>query len=206
MRKIITLLFLTAVLAIPTQAQALILDINDDFRFTVTGNGGGRAIGFQANQDFHLDAFGIMGDLYTQSYDVVLYSSVDGASAGGVLDTWTAPITGVGFGWYDISTDYDIVNDNYYVLNWRRTDGDIDMANTIEYHNDQNLPTDLGLIELIEGFNGNDAENPDNALHPRSRLTYSIESDDPSNVIPEPATMLLFGSGLAGAFLRRKFS
>ena len=63
-----------------------------NYNATGDGEGSGRAIGFQADSDFKLNGVSIMGDLFKQSFDVVIYASADGHTAGSVLATFSATV------------------------------------------------------------------------------------------------------------------
>ena len=54
-----------------------------------------------------------------------------------------------------------------------------------------------GIIDEVRIYN--------NALT-QNEILRDMNSDSKSPVVPEPATMFLFGSGLLGAFIRRKFA
>ncbi len=129
------------------------------------GEGGGRAIGFQADEDFDLNALSIKGDLLNMSFDVVIYDSPDGHSAGSVLATFSGTAGGTGDGWNTVPVSFQFTAGNYYVVNWRpSTPGS--WANTLDYYNDDGLPFAVGPVTILEGYSGFDAETPSNFLHP----------------------------------------
>ena len=136
-----------------------------NFYGTQGGAGAGRAIGFQADQDFELNAVSIKGNLVSQSFDVVIYDSPDGHTAGTVLATFNGTTGGTGYGWNTIPVSYQFTAGNYYVVNWRPTAPGV-WANNIDFYNDDGLPFAVGPVNILEGFEGANAENAFNFLHP----------------------------------------
>lgn len=182
-------------------AYSIPLEVNSG-TFAWTGNGGfeggGRGQGIYANEDFTVSSIGIFGDLKSELFDIVIYSSINGSDTVSILKTVTELEGGTGNTWNDIAIDFTFDAGNYYVVNWRPNDmGHSDWVNTIDYYDDYALPTNLGPLTLVDGLAGTNAEDPKNVLHPNMR--YDITP------IPEPATMFLFGTGLVG-FLGTRLS
>ncbi len=186
----------------PLSANATIIDAHGPIFWGVTsGVGTGRAQGFVADSDFSVSGIGIYGDLISQSFDIVVYSSTDGYSAGAILATASDTVGGTGMGWNDIALDFDFIMGNFYVVNWRPTALSSGWG-SIEYYRDNNggLPHTVGPLTLLEGFEGYNAQNADNYLHPRLRYMTSM-------AVPQPEIFGLFLLGLFGfGLLRRKHS
>lgn len=136
--------------------------------------GGGRAIGFRADRDFRLNAVSIKATLIEQSFDVVIYESTDGHTAGSVLATYSATTGGTGFDWNVVPVSYKFKNGNYYVVNWRPT-SPVNWADTVEYYNDSGLPFSTGPVTIVEGYAGADP-SAGNAFHPHLSFCISGES------------------------------
>ena len=134
------------------------------------GPGAGRAIGFQADEDFTISSVGILGELYYQSFDVVIYDSPDGHTAGSVLYSTSYATGGTGYGWNDMPVSFSFSAGNFYVLNWRPSDCNYDWVVGLEYYNDSGLPFDAGPLTILEGIEGCDAENYTNFLHINFRI------------------------------------
>ena len=155
-----------------------------NFWGTLDGEGGGRAIGFQADEDFNLNAVGIMGDLVEQSFDVVIYDSPDGHSAGSVLATFSATSGGTGFGWNAIPVAFTFTAGNFYVVNWRPSGGGGNWASLLDYYHDSGLPHTVGPLTILEGLEGFNAQNPGNVLHPH--LSFCIGGDCTVAILGSP--------------------
>jgi hypothetical protein len=60
---------------------------------------------------------------------------------------------------------------NFYVVNWRPTNtGSWATVPGLYYQNDAGLPYAVGPVNIVEGFEGRNAESPGNILHPRLRF------------------------------------
>ena len=142
--------------------------------------GTGRAIGFQADEDFTITSVGITAALLYESFDVVIYDSPDGHSAGAVLYATSGMTGGTGFGWNDLAATFSFNAGQYYVVNWRPTDGgssDWVEPPGVDYYHDNGLPYTTGPITIVEGFEGFDADNAANLYHPFLRFCVQGECD-----------------------------
>lgn len=191
------LLIMIALAFLPLQSNAAFVDFNSGIGgFSSTGGeSNGRGISFQAISDFSISSFGIFGDLNNESFDVQVYSSIDGSQTNGVLASTTAFSGGTGNGWNDIAINFSFDANSYYVLNWRPTDGVADWSTSLDYFNDATLPVDIaGLATLIDGVAGFDATSFGNTVHARFRINTDLSE------IPVPAAVWLFATALLGLF------
>lgn len=131
----------------------------------LAGPGTGRAIGFSVDSYVTISSVGILGDLVAQSFDVVIYDSPDGHSAGSELYSTTYYTGGTGYGWNDMPVSFTFAAGDFYVVNWRPNDGNSSWAYGLEYYDDAGLPWTVGPVTILEGIEGYDADNPDNFLH-----------------------------------------
>ena len=178
------LLILTIVIALSfTTVRAEFIEVNSgQFSFTGTGGfeGGGRGHGFRADADFIIDSVGIFADLVPKSFEVVIYSSLNGSDTTGLLARSSAFAGGTGTGWHDIDINFSFNANEFYIVNWRPSDlGEDNWLNSIDYYSDSSLPQTIGPLTLIDGIEGTNAETPENLVHPTLRY----------NVVPEPATI-----------------
>lgn len=168
---------------------------------TSDGEGAGRAIGFQADTDFKLNAVSIMGDLTKQSFDVVIYSSTDGHTAGGVLATFSATVGGTGLDWNTVPVAFDFVEGNFYFVNWRPSASG-NWATSIDYYLDTGLPFSVGPLTILEGVSGANAEES-NTYHPHFKFLTGADCNCQDNDLATPSfhsTGGFVGSGRAMGF------
>jgi hypothetical protein len=87
------------------------------------GEGTGRATGFKADSDLTIESVGVHADLKNEPFDFVIYDSSDGHSAGVQLYSVSHVMGGVGLGWNDAPVSFTFEAGNFYVLNFRPSDG-----------------------------------------------------------------------------------
>ena len=184
---------------LPLSANATVIDVHSTSSYGVVGGvAQGRAQGILVNSNFSVSAIGIYGNLVAQSFDIVVYSSINGHSAGSVLASASALAGGTGLGWNNIAFNFNFLAGNYYVVNWRPTAVNSNWG-SLDYYRDNVLPQIVGPLTLVEGFSGFSAIGAANTLHPR--LGYVTGVSD----VPEPAMFSLLLLGLVGfGIFRRK--
>ena len=194
------ILILLSALLLSSNVNAALVDLNSgSFYSTIGGVGTGRGVSFKADSNFSISSLGLRGDLVAQSFDVLIYSSTDGNQVNSVLASASSVVGGTGLGWNDININYSFNAGSYYAFNWRPTNGNSSWG-TIDYYRDNALPTSIGsLLTLINGFEGFNATNFSNSLHPNLRINTSV------NAVPIPAAAFMFVPALLGFMgLRRK--
>ncbi len=154
------------------------------FAYTTGGEGGGRAIGFQADSDFKLNAVSIMGDLLEKAFEVVIYASADGSTVGSVLATFSATVGGTGYGWNTVPVAYDFEEGGFYIVNWRPVTPSDDWATSIDYYNDTGLPDTIGPLTVLDGLSG--ADPGGNTLHPHFKFLTGADCNCQDNDLATP--------------------
>jgi hypothetical protein len=122
-----------------------------------------------------------MAALTYESFDVVIYDSPNGHTAGSVLYSTSDTTGGSGYGWNDMAVNFTFTAGDYYVVNWRPTDGgssDWVVSPGLDYYHDDGLPYTVGPITIVEGFEGFNAEDPTNFLHPHLRFCVGTVPQD----------------------------
>jgi hypothetical protein len=188
-------------------ANADLIEVHSDTAYTGGGGPGtGRAQGFQALDTFSITSIGIEANLISQLYDTVIYASTNGSDVGAELYSQAATLGGGGFGWYDMLVNFAFNANDYYVVNWRPSNGSGNWVTAsgggpgnpgIQYYQDFDLPVIDGPFRLIEGFEGYNPRSG-NSLH--ASMRYNVGTMD----VPEPGTLALFGIGLFGMGLARR--
>jgi hypothetical protein len=177
------------------------LELNPNVNKLVTGGPGtGRAIYLLANQDVPLKSVGILGDLFSMSYDVVIYEGLGQGnnSVGAQLAIATATAGGIGFDWNDINISYTLQAGEEYIINWRPSDGSSSWTNALCYwtnwgDNGTLDDVNLGAVTIMDGREGFDSgSGTSNVFAPFLRL----------GIVPGPGALALLG--LAGACANRR--
>jgi hypothetical protein len=206
-------LFVIAVLtlATPGYAATITLDAGPMFspNYDYGGMGSGRAFGFAADEDFTISSLGFdLGILQTDAtlYRYDIFGSSNGHVADGALLASTTFTLAASTGYQDRALAFAFNAGDFYVINFRRVDG-FALGDNLGTHyswesinNTTFVPHDYGILTMLEGFEGATPNNS-NPLIPWARMSYETAEVQP---VPEPATLILLGSGLAGAAIRNR--
>lgn len=161
------------------------------------GPGDGRALGIRADTDFSLTSLGFFGDLESETWEAVLYSSTNGSDTTGVLASSSAVVGGGGLGWYDIGLTHSLTAGSFYVVHWLPQDGSFSLgAAGYHFFPDSTLPVSVGggALTVLDGAEGGSGGlSFGNSVHARMRVN-GITS------VPEPAIASLLALGVLGIF------
>lgn len=179
--------FSTLILALAgftVSAQAQVIDLDSGDSYFGGGPGNGRALGIQALENVEVSALGIYGDLASESYDVIIWSSTDGSQVGSILAQSSGASGGTGLGWNDLPISYTLQAGQYYVLHWQPTVLNNAWTSNVEYQFDSNLEFTVGPIRMLDGADGHSASsvNFGNVLHPHLRIGGDVVVEDATPV------------------------
>ncbi len=154
------------------------------------GPGTGRSIYLTADEDLLVTEIGILGDLVSQSFDVVVYRGAGvNAAPGPVVATASAVRGGGGFGWNDIPLNVKLYGGSDYIVHWRPTTSNTTWTTNLQYWpnwgNDPNDDVDLGPLTIRDGREGFDSQSFSNSYAPHMRLNLEQCTDLDARVAPQ---------------------
>lgn len=194
-----------------SSAQASLLNLNPGTTlFADSGPFGhnGRGVIFRAEEDFAMTSLGM--DLQfpgTLDFAVDVYN-VSGTTRGALVSsTPYSSLTDDGSAFFTLAHNQNFSQNNIYELMFRFSDPGVIFPH-YNFNNSSLTPANgfsVGSELLV--LDGSDFASSGfgNQWLANFELTTTTTSSS-NNAIPEPATMLLVGFGMAGAFVRRRFS
>jgi hypothetical protein len=180
------------------------------------GSDSDRSVVFDVLVPFSISSAGIRFDPLTggaTELTVSIYQSGlnaefsnGGADHGSLLGTASTAITDVGLAFYDVPIAFAFAAGSRYDLAFTvngRTGWGYDINNLEFYNYNFAVPggpyTAGGLVSVVDGASHPDTGNYNNTVMPHARFDGAA-----GPVVPEPASLLLFGTGLAGLRVWRK--
>jgi hypothetical protein len=144
-----------------SHANASIIEMDKGTLYTTTynygGMGSGRGIGFNVNESFQMSflgmKLGVKSSAVGKSYKFDIYSSVDGRTAGSLLDSKSFNLT-VSEGWFDVAFNYVFKAGSSYVINFTGVDGALSSGLGTIYSWEPSSHFNYGKLSTVEGFEG----------------------------------------------------
>lgn len=188
-----------------SHANASIIEMDKGTLYTsnydYSGMGSGRGIGFNVNESFQMSflgmKLGVRSNAVGKSYKFDIYSSVDGRTAGSLLDSKSFNLT-VSEGWFDVAFNFMFKAGSSYVINFTGVDGSLSSGLGTIYSWEPSSHFNYGKLSTVEGFEGAFPNNS-NPLSAHFRINTNAMS------VSAPSSMALLGPCLVGfGLLRRK--
>jgi hypothetical protein len=187
-------------------ANASLIEMDKGTLYTANydygGMGTGRGIGFNVNESFQMTflgmKLGVKSSAVAKSYKFDIYSSVDGHTAGSLLDSKSFNLS-VSEGWFDVAFNFVFKAGSSYVINFTGVDGQLNFGLGTIYSWEPSSHFNYGMLTTVEGFEGA-SPNKSNPLSAHFRINANAMS------VSEPSSIALLSLCLAGFVMVRRTS